>query len=138
MDSTAVALFKQALLPMVAILCGVGFPALVVYFITRYKLQRHRQLLDTVCKLADKNLPVPRELLDPPRHAGQSGSLLFRAFTLIGAGVGLALMFYQMQLPMMMGVGALAGCVGVAQLLALRLERKAPAQALADTEAPGL
>jgi hypothetical protein len=141
MDSSVALVFKQALLPMVAILCGVGMPTLIVYLVARYKLQRHRQLLDTVCQLADKNLPVPRELLDPPRRAGSESSPLFRAFTLIGAGVGLALMFWQMELPMMMGVGALALCVGVAQLLALGIERRA-AGAGPDTppraEAPGL
>jgi hypothetical protein len=140
MDSSLAIVFKQALLPMVAILCGVGMPTLIVYLVARYKLQRHRQLLDIVCQLADKNLPVPRELLDPPRRAGNPSSPLFRAFTLIGAGVGLALMFRQMELPTMMGVGALALCVGVAQLLALGVERRSAGAAPntpTDTEAPG-
>lgn len=138
MDTPVAFVFKQAILPMVAILCGVGLPALIVYFITRYKLQRHRQLLDAVCQLAERNMPVPRELLDPPRSRSNAGSALFRAFTLIGAGVGLGLMFWQMELPMMMGVGALALCVGVAQLIALRIERQAPAAPSLDAPGPTL
>ena len=63
-------------------------------------------------------------MLDPPQPAGQSvlGTPRFRAITLIGVGVGLALMFYMLELRFLIGIGGLLLCIGVAQLIAIKLD----------------
>jgi hypothetical protein len=119
---------KQVIVPVVAILAGVGMPVLIVFLVMRFQHLRNQQLFETVRYLADRGQPIPRELLDPPRRPPVAGSQMFRAITLLGAGVGLALMFHLMNLPLLVGVGALLVCIGAAQLLGLRLERgSAPA-----------
>lgn len=113
---------KQTLIPLTAILCGLALPVLIVWLVLRNQQRRHQQLLETVRHLADRGMPVPRELLDPPQRTAVQGSPMFRAITLVGVGVGLALMFVLLNLAFLAGIGALLVCIGVAQLVALRLE----------------
>lgn len=117
---------NMVLIPVVAIVCGLGLPALIVYLVLRAQKHRLTLLHETVQKLADRGLPVPQELLDPPRRAMQ-GSPQFRAITLLGVAAGLAVMFYLLDLVPLMGIGALLACIGIAQLIALRLEPQRPA-----------
>lgn len=126
-------LLKQTLIPIVAIVSAVGLPALIVWLVLRHQQQRHQQLLETVRHLADRGMPVPRELLDPPRRQAVQGSSQFRAITLVGVGLGLALMFYLLGLAFLSGIGALLVCIGVAQLIALRIERRSEPDDAAGT-----
>jgi len=79
------------LIPIVAILLPIFIVGIVLYF----KQRQREALYETVKHFADRGMPVPRELLDPPQPPGQSalGSPRFRAITLIGVGIGLALLF---------------------------------------------
>jgi hypothetical protein len=106
------------LIPVVAIL----MPVLIVFIALYFKHQRQLQVLETVRYLADKGLPVPKDLLDPP--ARQKGSPLSVALTTIGVGVGLIIFFRVMDMGGLWGIGALTVCIGAAQLLAFLLERK--------------
>lgn len=116
---------KMVLIPVVAIVFGLGMPALVVYLVLHFRHQRHELLHATVQRMADRGLPIPPELLDPPRRAPQH-SRQFNAITMLGIAVGLAVMFHMLDLQPLMGIGALVGCIGIAQLIALRLEVPAP------------
>jgi hypothetical protein len=112
---------KVVLVPVVAILAGISLPALVVYLVLHYRHRRQELLHATVQRMAEHGLPIPPELLDPPRRPPQN-SRQFNAITLLGIAVGLAAMFYMLDRQPLMGIGVLVGCIGIAQLIALRLE----------------
>jgi hypothetical protein len=117
-------------------LTGIVFPIIVLYVVLQSRERQRQQLYDTVKHYADRGMPVPRELLDPPQRA-QLNTPRYGAFTAIGLGVGLALMFLTMDLESLVGIGGLLVCIGVAQLIALRLDaRDAQRQPSASTD-PG-
>jgi uncharacterized membrane protein YccC len=111
---------------------AILMPALIVWIALQYRQHRNDKLYDTVKYLADRGQPVPPELLNPPQK--QHESPLFRAITLIGVGVGLGVMFKWLGFGWLMGIGALLVCIGIAQLIALRIERRAVART--DPPAP--
>jgi hypothetical protein len=116
------------LIPLVAILGALLLPVGIVYMALHFRQRQREKLYETVKHFADRGMPVPAELLDPPRREqAVYGTLRFRAFTLIGVGVGLALMFWGLDLNFLLGVGGLLVCIGVAQLIALKLEAGEPA-----------
>ena len=123
--------------PIVAILMPVAIVFIALYF----RHQRQVSLHETIKHLADKGMPVPKDLLDPPsrnRNAGegrQRNSPLFGAMTTFGAGIGIGIFFYAMGWGGLWGVGALVATIGVAQLIALAIERRAPAAPRADHDA---
>jgi len=115
---------SKDLVAITAILTGavaILMPVLIVWVALQYRQRRNEKLYETVKYLADRGQPVPPELLNPPQK--QHESPLFRAITLIGVGVGLGVMFKWLGLGWLMGIGALLVCIGVAQLIALRIER---------------
>lgn len=117
---------KHTLVPIVAILTGliaILMPVAIVWVVLHFRHQRQQAAFETVRRLAEQGLPVPPQLLDPPAPKDSSGdTALFRAFTLLGVGVGLAIMFYLLNLAYLSGIGALLVCIGLAQLIALRIE----------------
>ena len=120
---------KHTLVPIVAILTGliaILMPVAIVWVVLHFRHQRQQAAFETVRRLAEQGHPVPPQLLEPttPKAAGESA--LFRAFTLLGVGVGLAIMFYLLNLAFLSGIGALLVCIGVAQLIALGIERNTP------------
>ncbi len=106
-------------------LAGIALPVIIIIVVLHFRQQQRKSLYETVKYFADRGMPVPRELLDPPRaRQGEIfGTARFRAITLIGAGVGLAIMFWQLDLVFLTGIGALLVCIGVAQLIAVWLDR---------------
>jgi len=135
LDSAIIVKLAGLLIPIVAIVTPIIIVAVVFYF-----KQRQRQALyETVKHFADRGMPVPRELLDPPPAQGAPalGTARFRAITLIGAGAGLALMFWGLELQFLIGIGGLLGCIGLAQLFALKLDARDEKQhRSADAPAP--
>jgi Flp pilus assembly protein TadB len=116
----------QILVPLAGILVaitGIALPAVLVWLVLHYRQRRTERLFETVRHLADRGLPVPHELLDPPRRAPPADSPLSRGLVLIGAGAGLAVMFWTMGLTFLVGIGAVLGCIGVAMLIAYTIER---------------
>ena len=111
-------------------LAGIALPIVVIFIALRSRERQRQQLYETVKHYADRGMPVPRELLEPPRRSPLA-TLRYGAFTLIGLGIGLALMFWSMDLASLMGIGGLLVCIGVAQWIALALDardaRKTPA-----------
>jgi hypothetical protein len=111
------------LMGILVAIVAILLPAIILYIVLHYRARRTEQLFTLVKQLSEKGLPVPPELIDPPANPGTSSSPFFRAVTLIGVGVGLAVMFYTFELKELMGIGALLGCIGIAQLIALRIEK---------------
>ncbi len=126
---------KQTLVPIVAIMSGllmVFMPVLIVYIVLQFRQRKAERVLETVKHLADRGLPVPRELLDPPRAGAPhdiSQTARFRAITLLGVGIGLSLMFHLLGLAFLVGIGALLICIGIAQLIAVWIEMRSPMRA---------
>jgi Flp pilus assembly protein TadB len=123
MDLAIVSKMGGLLIPIMGIVGGVLLPIAIVALVLQSQQRQRAALLDTVKHLADRGLAVPPELLDPPRRAGDDNGPRFRAITLVGVGVGLALMFWLLNLEFLMGIGALLVCIGIAQLIAVRLDR---------------
>lgn len=107
-------------------LAGIAFPILVVWLVLHYRERQRQQLYETVKHFADRGMPVPRELLEPPKPPpkGPTNTPRFIAYSLIGVGVGIGVMFWGLDLPSLIGIGGLVLCVGVAQLVALALDRR--------------
>ena len=59
---TSVLIFKQALMPMVVGVTALTMPVLIIWLFLRIQQRRNQLLFDTVRHLADKGLPVPREI----------------------------------------------------------------------------
>jgi hypothetical protein len=110
-----------ALVAMMGMLVTFGLPLLLVAVILFYKHRKARITHETIVRLAEKGLPVPPELIDPPRRGAR-----IRAFAagliLIGLGVGLALFFNEVGAPW--SIGFIPGLMGVALLLAWAIERR--------------
>jgi Domain of unknown function (DUF6249) len=118
-------------------LAGIAFPLAVLVVVLQFRERQRKQLYDTVKHYADRGMPVPRELLEPPRRSALN-TPRYGAFTLIGLGVGLALMFWSLELASLMGIGGLLVCVGVAQLIALALDaRDAQKNSTTAAHSPG-
>jgi hypothetical protein len=104
-------------------LAAIAFPLVVLVVVLQFRERQRKQLYDTVKHYADRGMPVPRELLDPPRRSSLN-TPRYGAFTVIGLGLGLALMFWALELPSLAGIGGLLVCVGAAQLIALALDAR--------------
>ena len=111
----------ELLIPVCGILMPLGIAALALNFAFKYQERKHKTVVD----LLEKGLPVPRELL---RSARREGSALMRALTLVGIGVGtsafLGAMFHFDH--GLWAAGLIPLAIGVAQLIALKLEPQRP------------
>ena len=111
----------ELLIPVCGILMPLGIAAIALNFAWKYQERKHKTIVD----LLEKGLPVPRELLRAPQR---SGSPLMRALTLVGAGVGtcgfLGAMFKWDH--GLWAAGLIPLAIGVAQLIAIRLEPPRP------------
>jgi Domain of unknown function (DUF6249) len=119
MDLSLIPKLAGLLIPILGILA----PVAIVFLVLQHRAQMREKTLETAKHFADKGMPIPRELLEPPGPPGETANWRFRAISLIGAGVGLALLFWSLDLLFLSGIGGLLICVGVAQLIAWRLDR---------------
>jgi hypothetical protein len=122
MDPLNQLLTPGLLIPVVAILMPLVVVVVALNFAYRYQERKHKTIVD----LLEKGLPVPRELLRPQQR---TGSPLMRALTLVGVGVGVCA-FLALLIGVEHGVwacGLIPLCIGVAQLIALKLEPQRPA-----------
>ncbi len=110
-----------ALVAIMGMLVTFGLPLLLVALILYYKHRKARITHETIVSLAEKGLPVPPELIDPPRNQGRDPGLR-GGLILIGLGVGLALFFREVGAPW--SIGFIPGLMGVALLLAWAIERR--------------
>ena len=108
----------EALVAIAGMLATFGLPVLLVALILRYKHQKLRMTHETIARLAEKGLPVPPELLEPPptnRTAGLRGGLV-----LIGLGIALAIFLAEVGAPW--SIGLIPGLMGIALLIAWGIE----------------
>ena len=113
-------LTPELLIPICALLMPLGIVLVALNFAWKYQERKHKTIVD----LLEKGLPVPRELLSPPRREGSS---LMRALTLVGVGVGTSAFLGAMfQLDHgLWAAGLIPLAIGVAQLIALKIEPQA-------------
>jgi hypothetical protein len=106
-------------------ICGMLMPLAIVIFALNFAHQVQERRHRTVVDLLEKGLPVPPELLRGPQRAG---SPLMRALTLVGVGIGvsafLGAMFHFDH--GLWAAGLIPLAIGVAQLIALKLEPQPP------------
>ena len=118
-------LFQPGLLiPVCAILMPLGVVLIALNFAYKYQERKHKTIVD----LLEKGLPVPRELLRSPQRAG---SPLMRALTLVGVGLGTC-GFLGAMFGLEHGLwasGLIPLCIGVAQLIAIKIEPPRPPEA---------
>ncbi len=102
-------------------ICGMLLPLGIVLIALNYAWKSQERKHKTIVDLLEKGLPVPRELLSPPRR---EGSALMRALTLVGVGVGTSAFLGAMfQLEHgLWAAGLIPLAIGVAQLIALKIE----------------
>jgi hypothetical protein len=108
----------EALVAITGMLVAFGLPVILVAAILFFKHRRLRMNHETIARLAEKGVPVPAELLDPPRrgHYGLRGGLV-----LVALGIALAIFFREAGGPW--SIGLIPGLMGVALLLSWRIER---------------
>ena len=84
----------EAVITIIGIVVTFGLPLVLVAVILFYKHRRQRMIHETIARLAERGLPVPPELLNPPRrgHSGLRGGMV-----LIGLGIGLGVFMHEMQ-----------------------------------------
>ena len=111
----------EVVVAIAGMLVAFGLPLALVATILDYKRRRMRMIHETIGRLAEKGLPVPPELLEPPRrsHSGLRGGLV-----LIALGLAIGIFFAQTGVPW--SIGLIPGLMGVALLLAWAIERRQP------------
>jgi hypothetical protein len=108
----------HALITILGLFVTFGLPLLLVGVILLYKHRKLRMTHETIARLAEKGLPVPPQLLDPPpSDAGLRGGLV-----LVAMGIALAVFLAQVGGPWSLAL--IPGLMGVALLIAWRIERK--------------
>ena len=109
----------EAVIAIIGMLVTFGLPLLLVAVILFYKHRRQRMIHETIARLAERGLPVPPELLNPPRrgHSGLRGGMV-----LIGLGIGLAVFMYEMHGSW--SIGLIPGLMGLALLIAWAIEKR--------------
>lgn len=133
MDSYLLLTLKSVLIPLVAILT----PVFVVALALQHNQKRQALLHATLISLIERGLPVPPQLLDPPRRRGPSALMI--AWTLVGLGAGLVVFLYTLLGTgpyMPWAAGAIPLAIGLAQLMAIHLERRDAAAPPPDAPRP--
>ena len=106
----------DALVAVAAMVAFFGFPLVLVGIILWFKQRRLRMTHETILSLAEKGLPVPPELLNPPPTRTRLGAGLVT----IGVGLGLAAFFWQVNAPW--SIGLIPGFIGMALVLSWVIE----------------
>lgn len=114
----------EAVIALTGMMVSFGLPLLLVAVILYYKHRKLRITHETIARLAEKGLPVPPELIEPPPRSQYSG--LRGGLVLIALGLGLAIFFWQMGVPW--SIGLIPGLMGVALLIAWSIERGKPSK----------
>ena len=124
MDPLNNLLRPELLIPLCGMLMPLGIVLIALNFAYKYQERKHKTIVD----LLERGLPVPRELLRSPQRAG---SALMRALTLVGVGVGTSAFLGAMfQLDHgLWAAGLIPLAIGVAQLIAIKLEPPRPPEA---------
>lgn len=104
------------LIPLAGIALCFAMPLALVAVILFYKQRRNRLVQETVIRLAEKGLPVPPELLSPPRPRAN----LTAGLVLVALGTGLSAFLFEVGAPWSLGL--IPGLMGLALVLAWKLD----------------
>lgn len=109
----------ETLIALIAMGLSFLLPLVLVLAILHHKQRRLRLIHETIARLADKGLPVPPELLEPPRarHFALRGGLL-----LLALGLGLGAFFAIAGGPW--SIGLIPGLMGLALLASWKIENR--------------
>ncbi len=120
MDSVFLHGLTGLLVPLFALMLPVIIVGIVVY--ARGASSRQRN--DIISRLVEKGLPIPPELMQQDSLVPKSlpTSSLRTALTLLGLGIGL-IIFFVAKGGDNWGIGAIPLAIGLAQLLAWKLEK---------------
>jgi hypothetical protein len=112
-----------SLVALVAIVLIFGTPIILVVSILYYRIRRARLQHQTILSMIEKGLPVPPELISPPR---KPGSDLRTGIILIAAGVGLTVFFAATAGAEggAWGIGTIPLLIGVGFVIAGKLEAR--------------
>ncbi len=110
---------NEPLLAVLGMVMSFAVPLLMVAVILYYKHRRMKLIHETIARLAERGLPVPPELVDPPRarHFGLRAGLV-----LVALGIALAAFFFESGGPA--SIGLIPGLMGLALLVAWMVERR--------------
>jgi hypothetical protein len=109
---------SEVVVAMTGMLASFGLPLVVIAIVLIYKHHRNRMQQETILKLAEKGLPVPPELLQPPeRSPSPKGGLV-----LLALGIALSVFFWERGLPW--SIGLIPGLMGVALLVAWKIDSR--------------
>ena len=119
--------WTQFVIATISVVASFCVPVMLVAIILYYKHRRNVLNHETIARLLEKGLPVPAQLLDPPRpHSGLRGGLV-----LLALGVALAFYFWDRGMPW--SIGLIPGLMGAALLIAWRIEEQAVKRRAATT-----
>ena len=108
-----------AVVAISGIVASFALPLALVALVLWYKHRRLRMTHETIARLAEKGLPVPPELLDPPQRA-QAG--LRGGLVLVALGIALAFFFWDRGPGW--SIGLIPGLMGAALLVAWKIENR--------------
>ena len=108
-----------ALVAVVGMVTGFGLPLLLVAIVLYYKHRKVQMNHETITRLVEKGLPIPPELMEPPRqgNAGLRGGLV-----LVALGIALSVFFAGWGPGW--SIGLIPGLMGIALLVAWKIETK--------------
>jgi hypothetical protein len=108
-----------AAIAIIAMVASFGLPLALVALVLYYKHRKLQMNHETITRLAEKGLPIPPELMEPPRrgNAGLRGGLVLVA-------LGVALSFFFAGWGPGWSIGLIPGLMGIALLVAWKIESK--------------
>ena len=108
-----------AVVAIVGMVAGFGLPLVLVAIVLYYKHRKVQMNHETITRLVEKGLPIPPELMQPPRqgNAGLRGGLVLVA-------LGVALSFFFAGWGPGWSIGLIPGLMGIALLVAWKIESK--------------
>jgi hypothetical protein len=111
---------NETIVAVMGMISVFGLPVILVAIILWFKHRKLKMTHETIARLAEKGLPVPPELLEPPARA--SNAALRGGLVLVGLGIALAVFFATTRGPW--SIGLIPGLMGVALLIAWRIESR--------------
>jgi hypothetical protein len=108
-----------AVVAILAMVASFGLPLALVALVLYYRHRKLQMNHETITRLAEKGLPIPPELMDPPRRgtAGLRGGLV-----LLFLGIALSVFFRDWGPGW--SIGLIPGLMGAALLIAWKIESK--------------